>query len=208
MTNKLLLAIGCAIGSTVAVAEPHRAVFGVSYGSGEGDYFDENGTKYGMEDVSDIGIGVAGYIGEGDVSLYLSASRRESEYTLAGTDYDPDASYTGTIGVAFDRLDVIAGEGSEILLALGRDDGQTSIVSLGYAAGLGDGVSVSVGFAALADSKFIDDYTGYWFGIEKAVSGSLALSLGYATADYDYKNSTAKFEDDSLWSFTLNYYIP
>lgn len=208
MTKKMLLAIACAIGPTVAEADPHSAAFGVTYFSGDGDYIDESGAKYGIEDVSGIAVGVEGYIGEGDISLYVSANRVDSEYTLAGTDYDEDASYTGTVGVAFDRLDVIAGDGSEVLLTLDRNDDQTSFVSLSYSAGLGNGLSVVGGLATLADSKLIDDYTGYRFGIEKAVSGSVALSLEYATADYDYKDSTAKVEDDSNWSVTLNYYMP
>ena len=208
MRTKLFMPMAFIFGANLAFADPHTSMLVVAYGSGEGDYKTPSAT-YEIKDYSYLALQAEFYFPDSEVFggiPYLSLIRSDSEYTLAGTDYDDDAAYTGVVGLAFGRTDLTAGEGSEFLVGIDRDDSQNSTLGVVGKTGLGNGWHVYGSLNLMVDSDTIDDdYQAYGFGIGKSLTDEIGVGLAYNSSSYGYKDSTHEVDGLSTWQFAIAY---
>ena len=191
--KKLYLSLLLALGANgVNAAEPHRGIIQGSYTTGDADYT-ISGTKYDG-DLDGTGISGRFYPTE---DIYVSLSMGSAELDLVGTTFDIDTTSFGGGLVFGERIDYIAGEGSEQRLGFDYTDTETKVNStttssdstdIEYAVegGLGNGVTGGFYFSTDTDDLFSSN--SYSFALYKSLTDNIVFGGAYEFADTEADN--------------------
>jgi hypothetical protein len=184
-----LLAIALSLITGTAAADEQDVLVSASVAFADADYR-INGVNYDG-DIDLLVVSSRFYVTD---NLYATASSSSGDGSISNVSFDTSGFSLGGGVVLLDRVDYIEGTGSELRLGLEYDDTEVTVgdtssdstssdIQLGYAVGLGSGISTFALYST--DTDEVGDSYGFSVGLYKSIADHWLLGAAYEYGESD-----------------------
>ena len=188
--------------SSIAVAGPADNRLSVIFADGSADAV-ISGTSYDI-DIDGFSFSYRRYLSELSIGTpVIHVDRKSIDGSVNGVSTPNTKSTTGMLGLALSRVDVIQGDGSELIPYIGISEGGDLDAGVRFAFGVGSGTSFELGYSTEVKGDFYDKYTIGNLAGYQAISDSIVLGLGYSYENLKTKGGNTA--DGSVWEFGVSY---